>query len=66
MKIENFQKKKCSWIYKENNKVHEFLFSQRKVYVNSKSSWIFYSCFSAANKRNKSALLKVNRTKVND
>jgi hypothetical protein len=63
MKI--FRKIKVHEFYKENNKVHEFLFGQRKVSVKSKKFMNFYSCFPLQNK-NKSALLKVNRTKVKD
>ena len=35
-------------VYKENNKVHEFLFGERKASIKNKRFMNFYSCFSAA------------------
>lgn len=67
MKIENFQKKRKFMNFIEKIiKFMNFYFSKRKVSVKNKRFMnFFYSCFSAANK-NKSALLKVNRTTVKD
>ena len=45
MKIENFQKRNVHEFYKENNKVHEFFFSKRKVSVKNKKFMNFLFMF---------------------